>query len=133
MLGEKSGAVISQSLKQKVNSRSSTEAELIGVNDMIAKVVWTTNFAKMQGLRPGRSTLYQDNEASIVLETKGIAFAGKRMKHLNIKYFFIKDLVDRGDPKVEWCPTAAMVADFMTKPLQGKLFQEFRRRILGDQ
>ena len=87
LMNEKGGAINSQSLKQKVNSRSSTEAELIGVDDMIAKVIWTANFAKMQGLRPGRSTLFQDNEASIILETKGMASAGKRMKHLNIKYF----------------------------------------------
>ena len=133
MLGDKGGAVISQSLKQKVNSRSSTEAELIGVDDMIAKVVWTSNFAKMQGLRPSSTTLYQDNNAAIILETKGIASAGKRMKHLNIKYYFVKDLVERGDLNVEWCPTASMVADFLTKPLQGKLFLDFRRVLLGAQ
>ena len=133
MLGDKGGAIISQSLKQKVNSRSSTEAELIGVDDMIAKVVWTSNFAKMQGLRPSSTTLYQDNNAAIILETKGIASAGKRMKHLDIKYFFVKDLVERGDLNVEWCPTASMVADFLTKPLQGKLFLDFRRVLLGAQ
>ena len=92
---------------------------------MVAKIIWTTNFAKMQGLRPKRTTLFQDNDAAIVLETKGIASSGKRMKHLNIKYFFIKDLVDRGDLHVEWCPTTKMIADFLTKPLQGKLFLDF--------
>ena len=88
MLGEKGGTIISQSLKQKVNSISSTEAELIGVDDMVSKIVWTTNFAKMQGLRPQRTTLFQDNATTIVLESKGIASAGKRMKHLDIKYFY---------------------------------------------
>ena len=133
MLGEKGGAIISQSLKQKVNSRSSTEAELIGVDDMVAKSVWTTNFAKMQGLRQQWTTLFQDNAATIVLESKGIGTVGKRMKHLDIKYFFIWDLVDQGHLSVEWCPTAAMVVDFLTKPLQGKLFLEFRSRLLGAQ
>ena len=88
MLGEKGGAIISQTLKQKVNSRSSTEAELIGVDDMVAKIVWTNNFAKMQGLRPQWTTLFQDTAATIVLESKGIASAGKRMKYLDIKYFY---------------------------------------------
>ena len=133
MLGEKGGAVVSQSIKQKVNSRSSTEAELIGVDDMVAKIVWTTNFSKMQGLRPQKTMLFQDNDAAIVLESKGVASTGKRMKHLDIKYFFVKDLVERGDLNIEWCPTASMVADFLTKPLQGKLFLDFRRRLLGDQ
>ena len=62
-----------------------------------------------------------------------MASVGKRMKHLNIKYFFVKDLVERGDLSVEWCPTASMVADFLTKPLQGKLFFDFRRSLLGAQ
>ena len=49
MLGEKGGAIIIQSLKQKVNSRSCTEAELIGVDDMVSKIVWNTNFEKCKG------------------------------------------------------------------------------------
>ena len=40
MLGEKGGTIISQSFKQKVNSRSSIEAELIGVDDAIGFVEW---------------------------------------------------------------------------------------------
>ena len=32
---------------------------------------------------------------------------------------------------MEWCPTAEMVADFMTKPLQGSTFKRFRDLIMG--
>jgi hypothetical protein len=38
------GAIISSSRKQKVNSRSSTESELIGVDDKITKILWTKRF-----------------------------------------------------------------------------------------
>ena len=40
------GSVCSFSLKQKVNARSSTEAELIGVDDVVSKILWTQKFMK---------------------------------------------------------------------------------------
>ena len=40
--------------------------------------------------------------------------------------FFVKDRVDKGEVKVEYCPTELMLADFYTKPLQGRLFKKFR-------
>ena len=43
------GSAYSASLNQKVNSRSSTEAEVIGVDDVIAQVAWTSNFMEAQG------------------------------------------------------------------------------------
>jgi hypothetical protein len=41
------------SSKQKMNTHSSTKAELVGVNDMIAKVLWTLYFLKAQGYNVG--------------------------------------------------------------------------------
>jgi len=38
------GAIISLSTKQKVNAHSSTEAELVAVDDIIAKILWTKRF-----------------------------------------------------------------------------------------
>ena len=43
------GMIVSDSTKQKVNSRSSTEAELIGVDDRISKILWTKRFIEKQG------------------------------------------------------------------------------------
>jgi hypothetical protein len=54
-----------------------------------------------------------------------------RTKHVNIWCFFITDCVDTGDVSLVWCPTGDMIGDFMTKPLQGALFQKFRDQIMG--
>ena len=124
---------MSGSIRQKLNTRSSTEAELVGADDFMSKIVWTLSFLKSQGLRPGRNILYQDNKSAILLETKGNSSAGKRMRHLDVRYYFIKDIVSRGDLHVEHCPTKIMIADFLTKPLQGKMFLNFRNQILGPQ
>ena len=47
------------------------------------------------------------------------------------RYFFITDRVANGKVTIEWCPTADMVGDYMTKPLQGNLFKKFRDIIMG--
>ena len=47
--------------------------------------------------------------------------------------FFVKDRVDKGEVKVEYCPTELMLADFYTKPLQGRLFKRFRDVLMGNE
>ena len=86
-IGSTSGAVIASSIKQKINTRSSTESELIEVNDMISKICWSRNFLHEQGIAVQDCVLYQDNQSAIVLQRKGFDVAEKRMRHLNIRYF----------------------------------------------
>jgi hypothetical protein len=50
---------------------------------------------------------------------------------LNIRYFFLTDQIEKGNVIVEYCPTGEMVADFFSKPLQGKLYQKFRKALMG--
>jgi hypothetical protein len=52
-------------------------------------------------------------------------------KHIDIRYFFVKDKVDKGEVKIEHCSTKKMVADFFTKPLQGTLFIQCRNIIMN--
>ena len=76
-------------------------------------------------------TLHQDNKSTILLHDKGRSSLGKRMRHIEMRYFYIHDNIRRGNLKIEYCPTSDMVADYMSKPLQGPLFSKFRRSILG--
>ena len=48
-----------------------------------------------------------------------------------MQYFFIKDMVDKEEITIIYCPTEYMVADFFSYPLQGKLFVKFRDIIMG--
>ena len=45
--------------------------------------------------------------------------------------FFVKDQVESDDIDVKYCPTDEMVADFLTKPLQGRAFQKFCDTLIG--
>ena len=51
---------------------------------------------------------------SILMETNGKKSCTKRSRHLNIRYFYIKDLIDREEEEVDYCPTENMLADFFS-------------------
>ena len=125
------GAPISGSQKQKLNTRSSTEAELVGVDDFITKILWTQLFMEEQGYEITRNILYQDNKSAMLLEKNGKKSSGKRTRAINIRYFFVTDQIEKGLVTVEHCPASAMRADYMTKPLFGKPFKDFRNEIMG--
>ena len=127
----KSGAIQSGSIKQKLNTRSSTEAELVGVDDFMSKICWTKLFIEAQGYEVKKNILAQDNKSAILLESNGHKSAGKRMRAINVRYFFVTDQVEKKNLQISYCPTDFMVGDFMTKPKQGAKFREFRKAIMG--
>ena len=128
-LGE--GAVYTASTKQKIMTSSSTEAELIGVADMMPKILWCRYFMESQECIVEDVIVYQDNQSAILLETNGQKSVGKGTKHVKIKYFFVTDKVKNNEMKILYCPTKEMAGDFYTKPLQGILFKTHRNAILG--
>jgi hypothetical protein len=125
------GSVYSTSVRQKLNTRSSTEAELVGVDDVMPMVLWTKCFLEAQGYGVTESKIYQDNMSAILLERNGTRSSTKRTRHINIRYFFVADRIASGDVVVEYCPTNEMLGDFFTKPLQGSKFRKFRDLVLN--
>jgi hypothetical protein len=113
-----------QSTKAKCNTRSSTISELVAVDEMLAQILWTRLFMKEQGIKVSDNILYQDNKSAILLEKNG-------RKHIEIRYYFVADRIAKGDLTVVWCPTEKMFADFLTKPLQGNMFIQFRDVLMG--
>jgi hypothetical protein len=111
--------------KQKLNTRSSTKTELLGADDATTMILWTHLFMMAQGYSVRANIVYQDNKSAILLETNGKKSSGKRTRSLNIRYFFLADQADKGNLSVEYCPTLEMIGDYMSKPLQGKLFVKF--------
>ena len=125
------GAIQSFSMKQKVNTRSSTEAELVGVDDMMSQILWTRLFLQEQQYEFGKVVIHQDNKSTIKLEVNGRRSAGKRMRHLDIRYFFVTDQVKNGNVNVQYQPTDDITGDYMSKPLQGGKFTKHRGTIMN--
>jgi hypothetical protein len=125
------GAAYATSTRQKLNTRSSTEAELVGVDDVMALVLWTRYFLGAQGYTVDDNIVYQDNQSAMLLKKNGRRSSGKRTRHINIRYFFVADRISADKVRVEYCPTGEMIGDFFTKALQGSLFKKFRNLILN--
>jgi hypothetical protein len=124
------GAVLGKSNKQKIVTKSSTEAELVAVTDSVGEIVWLRNFLIEQGYEMPPAVLYQDNQSTIALLNRG--GSGHRTKHIKIRIFFVKELIDAGEVVVRYMPTDEMVADVLTKPLQGKKFTTIRETLIGE-
>jgi len=127
------GGVLCRASKQKINTKSSTEAELVGASDYLSHTIWVQNFLHAQGYPLRASFFEQDNESAIKLAKNGRASAGARSRHINIRYFWIKDRLASDNITLRHCDTESMLADFLTKPLQGSLFRKFRDVLLGYQ
>ena len=80
-------AIISASKKHKLNTRSSTKAELVAVDDGMGQMLWSKLFLEAQGYPIKENLLHQDNQSAILLEKNGKASSSKRTRHLNIRHF----------------------------------------------
>ena len=125
------GCLFSILRKQKLNTRSSTDAELVGVDDAMSLILWTRLFLQSQGYKVESNVLYQDNQSAMLLERNGKMSSGKRTRHLDIRFFFVTDNIGKRHLQVDYCPTDNMIGDFFTKPLQGTKFTKFRGLIMG--
>jgi hypothetical protein len=123
------GVIFAKSSKQKLVSKSSTAAELIALSDGIDYAIWAQEFMKSQGYDMKPLIVYQDNKSTITLAENGKS-TNQRTRHINIRYYAVKDLIDKGEVIIVYKPTAEMIADYLTKPLQGKLFVSARNFIM---
>jgi hypothetical protein len=124
------GPIDVKSTKQKLNTKSSTESELVALSDMSSRVIWCRNFLTAQGETDHTALVYQDNLSTKALAERGAA-ASDRTRHVSLRYFWITDRMKSGDIEVIYKPTNDMVADILTKPLQGEQFKRLRDLLLN--
>ena len=125
------GSIISTSIKQKMNTKSSTETELIAADELMTHILWMNYFINWQGYNAKDTIIYQDNKSEILIDKNGKKSSRKRTKHVAIRYYFIIDRVKADELNIEYCPTGDMVADYFTKPLQGNKFYQFRKEVMN--
>ena len=131
-LRTKSPTSISGSAGQKVDSRSLTEAELVGFGDAIGFVEWTRlSFKDQVKIYPlkrpfkdlGKKNLVkQDNISTIKIVKGDRRVCGSRTQNIHIRYFYAHERVNNGTIVVTYCPITEVVRNYISKPLQGSLF-----------
>ena len=137
------GSVISMSKKQKLVTRSSTESELVGLDDALTFIMWAKYFFEEQAKElpensvlknlGKRVTIEQDNTSAIQLERNGKRSSTKRTRHIHVRYFYITDTLKNNEGmSVIYRPTIEMSSDFHTKGLQGHLFLKHRNTLMGE-
>jgi hypothetical protein len=93
MMSRGKGATISFSNKQKINTKSSTEWELVGSNHTLSSILHTQHFIEAQGYSVKQNLLFQDNQSPMCLEVNGLFSSSKCTKHIKCRYFFIRDKI----------------------------------------
>ena len=122
---------MAKSQKQKIVTKSSAESEFVALsNSLLGEGLHLCEFWRGLGYDLAPLLVYQDNQAAMALAQKGKS-TSSRTKHIAIRYFWIKERVDSGEVSIEYLPTKQMLADLLTKPLQGELFIKLRDQILG--
>ena len=126
------GPNLARSNKLKDVSISSSESELMQLTGTTSLAVRERNFAiEQQHIDSNeQGLLLEDNKSSIHMANNGKSISN-RTRHIKVKYFFVKQFLDSGEFRLEHCPTKEMIADILTKPLQGELFLELRDLLLG--
>ena len=124
------GGIIIKAVKQKIVTKSSTEAELVTLSDAASLTAYQMQFLESLGFPPEPALVYQDNMSTMNLAINGRSNSD-RTKHIKLRYFFIKQYLDSGEFELVHCPTDLMIADVLTKPMQGDKFIRLRDLLLG--
>ncbi len=74
--------------------------------------------------------IYEDNQGVIALSKNPVC--RQRSKHVDIKYHCVRSAHTEGKISIEYCPTANMVADVLTKPVTKAKFERFRGYLFGE-
>ena len=128
--GPNGGTIFAKSSKQKLVTWSSTEAELVAVHDAMGHAIHVRAIIEELVDLSWPIILYQDNQSTISLISSQEA-VGQRSRHINLRYFSIREYVENDVVIVQYLPTSLMKADILTKPLSGALFTIMRDWILN--
>jgi hypothetical protein len=126
------GSIFSKSMSQNYVARASYDAEAYAMSDAIPTGIWVQDFMTELGygneVTPG--TLLEDN-MSLIHSIKRGETTSATQRHIRIRTMFTRQFIESGKFELIHCKTKDMVADMLTKPLQGEFFETLRDLILG--
>ena len=131
-LGFANAPIYAKSGKQKIHTRSSTESELVALDECVLHLLWMRQILEFIGYPQNPAYTYQDNKSTIVVCETGHSKHGK-LKHMAVRYYFIHGQIEQNIMKIKYCKTTNMTADLLTKPLTGEVFKKLRDNILNKQ
>ncbi|PRQ53257.1 putative RNA-directed DNA polymerase [Rosa chinensis] len=115
------------SKKQNCVSLSTAEAEYIAAGSCCTQMLWMKQMLNDYGFPQGKLSIFCDNTSAINISKNPVQHS--RTKHIDIRYHFIRDLVDANILELEFIPTENQLADLFTKPLDNLRFESLRKSI----
>ena len=127
-----SAAVSWGSRKQKCVALSTCEAEIIALSEASKDVVYLRKLVKGLGApEPSPTSLATDSKSA-----RDVSYNPEhhdRMKHVQRRHFFVRDMVESFELEVPFVPTKENPADFFTKPMKNATeFQKHRRVVMNE-
>src|SRR5258708_26215015 len=118
------GAVSWSSKRQEIVSLSMTESEYVAATHGMKEALWLRSLlSEAFGSLTATTTLFSDNQAAIAL-TRDHQYH-VRMKHIDVRYHFIRWVIEQGSLRLIYCLMDDMVADSLTKALPSAKVKHF--------
>ena len=108
-------------MQQPVVALSTTEAEFIALTEAVKEAIWLKGIIKEFEIDQDMIVVYCDSQSAIHL-VKHQMFH-ERTKHIDVKYYFIRDILEKGEIKVAKISTLDNPADALTKALPSEKFE----------
>ncbi|XP_040370263.1 uncharacterized protein LOC112183342 isoform X4 [Rosa chinensis] len=115
------------SKKQNCISLSTAEAEYVAAGSCCTQMLWMKQMLRDYGFSQGKLTILCDNSSAINISKNPVQHS--RTKHIDMRYHFIRDLVERNLLELAFVPTEHQLADLFTKPLDTARFESLRSAI----
>lgn len=119
------GSIAWRSKKQSVVAQSSVETEYITLSFAVGEALWLRNLDAVFMTVPTPILVGVDNQVALALAHDDIN--DERIKHIDVKYRFIREPISRETVSANYVPTTAMIADIMTKAVESTKHQRILR------
>jgi hypothetical protein len=122
------GAVSWSSKRQEIVSLSTTESEYVAATHAAKEALWLRSLiGDLFDSITEPTTLFSDNQSAIAL-TKDHQYHA-RTKHIDVRFHFIRWVIEDGKLRLIFCPTGDMIADTLTKALPSPKVKHFASQL----
>ena len=118
------GAFVWSSYAQKSVARSTKDAEYMALSDCSREVMWVRNIFLELGYKFRSVPICSDNQGALFVSENPVT--EKRTKHIDIRYHYIRDVIEQGYVEVLFVPGMDNPADIFTKNLGLVKIRRFR-------
>jgi hypothetical protein len=123
--------ILARSVRQKLVTRSTTESEIVALDDSEPSAMLVENACAIMGIKLKPTIIYEDNQSTITMIKNGASNA-ERTRHIDVKYFWLHEKIKLGKMILRYIKSEDNTADFFTKSIcNPTLFKKFMEEILN--